>query len=183
MFCRIIKKQINHLLDEQAPLSAGVNRHLEHCPSCRLYYENLLRVEAKLRRETPERPDADMSALEQKILSRIRNGSGTVFVRPQTHRQLHTLTRIAAAVLISAALFGLFRSLKSPAPGPNVPAEINPLGRAIASDLYAVQNQLLADSLQQPFETEMDNLAKDMQTAVRFVSACLPQPPWGPELP
>ncbi|MEJ5259642.1 MAG: hypothetical protein WHS88_05570 [Anaerohalosphaeraceae bacterium] len=183
MFCRIIKKQINRFLDEQVPLSAGVRKHLEHCPSCRLYYENLLRVETKLRREMPEQPDVDMSALEQRILSRIRGEPETVLVRPQIHQRLRALTRIAAVVLISAALFGLFRSFKSPSARPNVPAEINPLGRAIASDFYAVQNRLLADSLQQPFETEMDNLARDMQTAVRFVAACLPQPPWGLELP
>ncbi len=183
MYCSFIKKQINHFVDRQSPLSSKVRKHLDCCPSCRFYYESLLRVEAKLRREMPDRPDADVSALEEKILSRIRNESGTVLVRPQIHRRLRALTRIAAAVLISAALFGLLRNRKNPVPGPSVPEGINPLQRALTTDLYTIQNQLLADSLQQPLETEMDNLAKDMQTAVRFVSACLPQPPWKPELP
>lgn len=182
MYCRIIKKQIDRSLDEGAPLSDRVSRHLERCPSCRLYYENLLRVEAKLRRDVPDRPDADAPALEEKILSKIRRESRPVLVQPHTHRLLRPLTA-AAAVLLLAALFGLLRNLNSPALGPNVPKEINPLQHALTSDLYTIQNQLLVNSLQQPFETEMDNLAKDMQTAIRFVSACLPQPPWGPELP
>lgn len=181
MYCSIIKKQINRSLDEKAPLSAGAVRHLERCPSCRLYYESLLQVEAKLRREMPDRPVADTSALEEKILSKIRRESQTVLVQPQTYRLLRPLTA-AAAVLLLAALFGLLRNLNRPAPM-NVPKELNPFQRALTSDLYTIQNQLLADSLQQPFETEIDNLAQDMQTAVRFVSACLPQPPWGPELP
>jgi len=181
MYCSIIKKQIDRSLDEGAPLSARVGRHLERCPSCRLYYENLFRVEAKLRQEMPDVPDADASVLEGKILSKIRSEARTAFVQPQSHWVLRPLTA-AAAVLLLAALFGLLRNLNRPA-AMNVPEELNPFQRALTSDLYTIQNQLLADSLQQPFETEMNNLAKDMQTAVRFVSACLPQPPWGPELP
>ncbi|HOK66303.1 MAG TPA: hypothetical protein PK054_08360 [Anaerohalosphaeraceae bacterium] len=182
MYCSIIKKQINRSLDEKTPLSAGAVRHLERCPSCRLYYESLLQVEAKLRREMPDQPVADTSALEGKILSKIRSESQTVLVQPQTHRLLRPLTA-AAAVLLLAALFGLLRHLNRPAPHPNIPEEINPFQRALTADLYTIQNQLLGDSLQQPFEIEIDNLAKDMQTAVRFVSACLPHPPSEAELP
>jgi len=49
--------------------------------------------------------------------------------------------------------------------------------------LYDFHEQLLKNTLPQPYETEIDNLNQDMKTAIRFVSACLPHPALAAELP
>lgn len=174
MYCRRIQHQIHRLIDKGSALPAAVQKHLDQCPSCRDFYEMLLQVDLKLRRDHPTLPVLDTAELQRRIVVDLRRDR-FLSVHPKTPWRILRFRPIAAAVLLIASVSLLFwiqnhRSLHSPVAG-NTPS----LNYIIPSDLYLFQNPLPLHSFQHPLETEMNRLAQDMQTAVQFVSNCLPQ--------
>jgi hypothetical protein len=181
MFCSFIQTQISRLLDEGGPLSKQVQKHLKRCSTCRLFYENLLQIESKLRQDNPNLPVENTAALQKRITAELRRRA-LFSAPPQSRRKIGFLPQ-AAAILLIAAVGGLFWRQYHFSRLSGLAEEINPLNRTIPSDFYPFRNSLLTNTLQHPLEVEMNKLTQDMHTAVRFVSSCLPEAPLDIEQP
>ncbi len=166
---------------ESSSLPYSIRKHLQECPSCCAYYEQLSLVETRLRQECPEFPSWDCQDFEGKVLMTLRQASAV-----QSASRFHFPVRglfsaAAAAVLLLGVGLFFWKSTRTPTP----PAEsltLNPFRWSLPSELYTLQNQLIEKSMM-AYEAELYRLSGDMKSAVQFVAACLPSVEIPPEIP
>jgi len=180
MYCRYIRWRLEQAAETGSSLPARAAEHLKQCRRCQIYYEDLCSVISHLRRHKPEMPIFCKTALQERILSDILKESHPAQKQQGLHRMLRTVCKAALAALVILGISWLLLNLSTPS---SLPLEENLSNAVITVDLYDFHEQLLKNTLPQPYETEIDNLNQDMKTAIRFVSACLPHTAITAELP
>lgn len=179
MYCRYIRWRLEQAAETGSSLPARAAEHLKQCRRCQIYYEDLCSVIAHLRRHKPEMPIFCKTALQERILSETLKESSFAPQKQRFQGSIRIGCRAALAALVILGISRLFLNPSTPAPLPD-----EALSNAVITvDFYDFHEQLLKNTLHQPYETEIDNLNQDMKTAIRFVSACLPHPALAAELP
>jgi len=180
MYCRYIRWRLEQAAETGSSLPARAAEHLKQCRRCQIYYEDLCSVISHLRRHKPEMPIFCKTALQERVLSDILKESSLAPQKQRFQGIIRNVCKAALAALVILGISWLFLNLSTPSP---LPPEENLSNAVITVDLYDFHEQLLKNTLPQPYETEIDNLNQDMKTAIRFVSACLPHPALAAELP
>jgi len=175
MFCKYIQWRLEDCLENRIPPEENLLGHLQKCPDCRQYYQQICRITLLLRSGNPDLLKFDEKALKKKILSRLS------IVRPNFSKPSGRFARpISAAVAVAAILLfgvGIWMLLHIQPPGSLslTPVDLVRFNQLISSERIPLQSRLIQQSIHQPFEKEFDNMAQDMQNALAFLSACLPQ--------
>lgn len=186
MFCRYYQWIIEKTLDDTRGVSSPrLQGHLNKCPRCRSYYQNLLRLSDQLpaamnghltNAQSRKIQTAVRQALSDEAMSRIAmNG-----LPKQSTGYFITAVRSAAAVLIVAALAGLFFYANRPAGDPSQTSE---LMNTLSANSRQIQNRaaLLIRLPEQSMQTEMQNLTLDARQAAAFLLDCVPGMPTAPQ--
>lgn len=102
-------KQIDALVDGEAPDEAAIKAHLTECAACAGYRDQILQWRAAVRAEAPALSDQQFPAFMDGIKAGIDQ-------RPHRHGGFWALSSLAAAALVIAiAVFSIFNG---PAPAP-----------------------------------------------------------------
>ncbi|MHC4461455.1 MAG: hypothetical protein ACYS6W_12165 [Planctomycetota bacterium] len=168
MFCSIFKLMISHAADGDNRLSETTEKHITHCASCREFYETCLSLGEGLTREAAisnEEVSERLSARVPKVMSRRRIDTYTV--------RLRLWPIMAAACVALIALIGiLFLALRRDGQDAGPTAQVEPIAelRAMVGEDFAAGWPGL---IEEPLANELNNLANDTESALRFLVACV----------
>ena len=174
MFCWLFRLMISHAADGDSRLSETTERHIRHCASCREFYEICLSLGKGLAREAAisnEEVSERLSAHILKGMSRRRIDTYSVALKM---RLMVAAACVALIVLIGALFLALSRDDK----GNGRPNQIEVA--AVIQELraaYELVGQDLPGALprviERPLAGELNNLADDTESALRFLVACV----------
>ena len=179
MFCRYYQWWIENQMDDQGAVqSTRLLHHLEKCPRCRTYRQQLLRMQEQLQASQPRELDA---AVLDRIQAAVRHGLSDESLRRVVMAGLPSQApnrlpiRSIAAVLVIAATAGLWLA----AHRPQTIDSISHL--SMDSGRIRMQTALLLQSPERSIHGEIQNLNADIQRAVDFLQSCTPNNPSEPE--
>ena len=162
MFCRFSKMMISHAADSGGPPGRITQRHMERCESCRGFHESCLFLGDGLRAEA-----LDLSSSCEQRIERIKKG-----LAGPSRRTRHIPIRLryfaaAACIAIAATAAVMFMSR----PPEQLPPEDPPgtISFFPETDLQSTWSGLL----EEPLTGEMKSLARDTESAIRFLVACV----------
>ena len=165
MFCWFFRMMISSAADSNKVLSERAQKHIQHCPACRRFRQMCLSLETGLKHEAAALDNKLPGPLRRRILTaatvRGANAPGiTISLRPA----------IAAACVAVAVLLGalLLRPPENEPPTVN-PPQFGGLHNLVDAELPTVW----AGYLQRPLTDEIENIADDTESAVRFLVACV----------
>jgi hypothetical protein len=174
MFCKYFQWRLDACLENQVSPSDSLLGHLQKCLACRQYYRQISRIDQHLRTQNPDLPDFDEKNLQKKILARLPKNPSRSSSSFLHFNGLPMAAGLAAAVLFGAGLW-LLMHIPRPNPMPPTRADLLRFNQLVSSERIPLRSSLIRQSMHQPLEKEFDNLSQDMQRAVAFFSACLPQ--------
>ena len=163
MFCWFFRLVISDAADRGRDLGRIARRHLGRCATCCRFQEDCRWIEAGLRTQatrvagrpgptSPQAPAVDAVAGPQcRCATPARIGLS-----------------IAASVAVTAATVLVLRGRTEETPQP-----------AARQETKLVPTGVLAELLERPLTTEVQNLASDTESGVRFLVACLDARPSG----
>ena len=162
MFCRFFKIMISHAADSDRPPGRIIQRHMERCESCRRFYESCRTLGDGLRAEA-----MDLSSSCEQRIERIKK----VLAGP-SRRTRYIPIRLryfaAAACMALAATAAVMFMSRPPKQRPPEEPEIL-ISDLLQTDLQATWSGLL----EEPLTGEMKSLARDTESAIRFLVACV----------
>jgi len=171
MFCWLYRFMISSALDAGGELSAATQRHIENCGDCRGFHQMCLWLSEGLTREAARRDgDDELSAdFGRRVLAAApatRHRRAERFALPIRWSR----PALAAACIAVAALIGVLFMTSSPNEPPvAAPARIDGLYKLMGDG----HPTAWAGLVEKPLADEIENLAQDTESAVRFLVACV----------
>lgn len=168
MFCPIFRLMISYAADGDNRLSETTEGHIRHCASCREFYETCLSLGEGLTREAAisnEEVSERLSARVPKVMSRRQIDTYTVRLRL---RPIVAAACVALIVLMVILLLAVRRDDEDAGP----PGQVEPIAKLralVGEDFTAGWPGLI----QEPLAGELENLADDTESALRFLVACV----------
>lgn len=175
MFCSIFRLMISHAVDGDSQLAGTTEKHIRHCASCREFYktclslaEGLTREAAISNQEVSERLSVSVllwSPYGLKRMPRRRTETYSVGLR---RRRTVAAACVALIVLMGILLLAVRRDDEDAGP----PGQVEPIAelRALAGEDFAAGWPGL---IKEPLAGELENLADDTESALRFLVACV----------
>jgi hypothetical protein len=179
MVCKWTQWRISNALDEGGPLSASANKHLMGCARCRDFYRRSLQIEKALAEPSCLEPSPTPEALANRIFEAAIHASPS---QAPSRFPSRWIALAAAALFLAAAsiLAPLLRN-QNQIPGPTIVSndpvsalqtlvrDLRPIGAA-PLPTSATQLQVY---LSQPYQKELNLMARDTDSAVKFVASCV----------
>lgn len=165
MLCWLFRLMISHAVDGNNRLAGKTQKHIGRCASCRDFYHSCLSLAQDLTRQAAI-PKRDVSErLSGRILSVV---SGQETKEYKVTVKLWPI--VTAACLALAILIGAYFLI--PEDGDKNITESDPVAalRQLAQEEFAPS---LSGFNKRPLEGELDNIAKETASAVRFLVACV----------
>ncbi|MBA7660495.1 hypothetical protein ES703_68497 [subsurface metagenome] len=168
MFCWFFRLMISHAADGDSRLSETTEKHIRHCASCREFYEICLSLGEGLAREAAisnEEVSERLSAHILKGMSRRRIGTYTIGLRMRP--------MVAAACVALIVLMGvLFLAVRRDGQDTGQPGQVEPVAalRALVGENFPA---VWPGLIEEPLAGELNNLADDTESALRFLVACV----------
>lgn len=174
MFCWFFRFLISHAVDGDNQPSPITEKHIRYCADCRQFYNTCLSLGERLTREATISNDRTSGRLNEHILMAIPGQ------RTEAHKvgmKLWTAAAVACVALI--VLIGALLLVTQRKGRDN--AQPNQTQMAVAiQELRAVYEQVGQDLtttwpavIEEPLASELDSLANDTESAVRFLVACV----------
>jgi len=179
MVCGWMKWRISNSLDEGGPLPASAKKHLLGCARCRDFYKRSLQIEQALTEPSLLESSSTPEALANRFFDAAIHSAPS-----QAHSRFpYRWIALAAAALFLAAASVTVPLLRNqnPIPGPTI-ASNDPVSalQTIVRDLRPVGAAPLPTSatqwqvyLAQPYQKELNLMAHDTDSAVKFVASCV----------
>lgn len=178
MFCSIFRLMISHAADGDNRLSEATEKHIRHCVSCREFYETCLSLGKGLAREAAISNEEVSERLSARVLK------GTSRRRTDTYSvRLRMRPMVAAACVALIVLTGVLLLLRQPEK--QQPNQYEQAAKVI-HDIVVSADNLAGGSLakeqfpggwsgliEEPLAGELNNLANDTESALRFLVACV----------
>ena len=154
---------ISHAADIDRPIGGITKKHIERCETCRRFYESCRLLGDGLRAEAE-----DLSSSCEQRIERIKEG-----LAGPSRRSRHIPIRLrhfaAAACIALAATAAVMFMSRPPEPKPPAEEPFMPISYLQGTDLQASWSGLL----EEPLAGEMKSLARDTESAIRFLVACV----------
>jgi predicted anti-sigma-YlaC factor YlaD len=174
MLCWFFRLLISHTVDEDKQPSGITRKHMSGCEDCRQFYNTSLSLGEHLRHEEEISNDRMSRWLSKRILRAI------LVRRTETHKVgMKLWTVAAAACLVLIVLIGALLLVLQKDGRDNVETEKTQMAVAI-QELRTVYNNVGRDLpttwpkvIEQPLTGELESLADDTESAVRFLVACV----------
>ncbi len=178
MFCSIFRLMISHAVDGDSRLSGATQKHIRHCASCREFYEICLSLGEGLTREATISNEEVSERLSARVLTAMH------LRRTETYKvRMRLRPMVAAACVALIVLTGVLLLLRQPEKQqPNQYEKAVKVIRdiVVSADNLAggnlVKEQLPAGwpgLIEEPLANELNNLADDTESALRFLAACV----------
>jgi len=160
MPCWFYRFMISHVADSDRELGGRTKRHIAGCAACRSFYEEWETIRRGLQ--------AEAAALKQ-APGHVTEEISRVLAEPPHRRVLIStgLKLAAAACLAVAALIGVPAAMRTNRSAPPTDAQV-PTITLTGADL-----KTWTRLVERPLASELENLASDTESGVRFVVACL----------
>jgi hypothetical protein len=179
MFCGWTKWKISNWLDEGNPLSASAHKHLLGCARCRDFYKRSLQIEQALAEPTLVQSASTPEPLADRFFDAAIHSAPSQAASRFPSRWI----ALAAAAVFLAAASVLVPRLRNenPNPGPTLVSndpvsalqtivrDLRPIGAAPLPTSAAQWQMYLA----QPYQKELNLMARDTDSAVKFVASCV----------
>ncbi len=174
MFCWLFRLMISHSADNDNPPSGTIRKHIAHCEDCRDFYNICQSLGESLTREALISNSPTPRRLKERILNAIPSQ------RTKTQKVVRKLWIAAAAACVALIIVTAASLIVMNQDGRN-DVQANPKQMTLAiQQLRSVYKQVGRDLpttwprvIQEPLASEFDNLAKDTESAVRFLVACV----------
>lgn len=168
MFCSIFRLMISHALDGDSRLSGTTEKHIRHCASCREFYETCLSLAEGLTREAAisnQEVSERLSVSALKGMPRRRTDTYSVGLRRRR-------TVAAACVALIVLMVILFLAVRRDDQDTSQPGQVEPVAalRALVGEDFAT---VWPGLIEEPLAVELNNLADDTESALRFLVACV----------
>ena len=163
MFCRFFKIMISHAADVDRPPGGITKKHIERCESCRRFYESCRFLSDDLRAEA-----VDLSSSCEQRIERIKKGLAGPSRRPR-HIPIRLRYFAAAACMVLAATAAVMYMSRPPEHPPPEDPPVASISDLVGTDLQSTWPGLL----EEPLAGEMKSLARDTESAIRFLVACV----------
>jgi len=171
--------RISNSLDEGRPLSASAKKHLLSCVRCRDFYKRALQIEQALAEPALLESSATPEALADRFFQAAIHSAPS---QSPSRFPSRWVALAAAAMFLAAAsvTVPLLRN-QNPTPGPTI-ASNDPVSalQTIVRDLRPIGAAPLPTSatqwqvyLSQPYQKELKLMARDTDSAVKFVASCV----------
>lgn len=176
MKCRWNQWRISNSLDDGKPLPPTVQKHLLACPQCRDFYKRSLQIEQAFAESTLSESASTHQALSNRFYEAAIHSSPSELPDKSHSRWIP----LAAAALFLAAASVMIPLLRNPSPADNPLFANNPVSafESIVRQARPVVVPLPAGSVQwrnyvsHSYQKELNLLARDTDTAVKFVASC-----------
>jgi hypothetical protein len=179
MFCGWMQWRISNSLDEGRPLSASATKHLLGCARCRDFYKRSLQIEQALAEPSLVQSASTPEALADRFFQAAIHSAPS---QAASRFPSRWIALAAAAVFLAAAsvLVPLLRN-QTQNPGPTLVSNDPVLAlQTIVRDLRPIGAAPLPTSatqwqvyLAQPYQKELNLMARDTDSAVKFVASCV----------
>jgi len=174
LWCPLYKWLISNALDNDAPLSTGVQRHVRRCAACRGFHELSLRLGESLTAQARE----DVCPAESVSVERIVSAVG---VAP-TRRGFGRMYLAAAAAIVIAALAAIhYHGTRPQPPRTDYAAalraieDVRSASRVIAGPIAEQPAPaVITYAAQRPLAAELAALTDQTRSALRFLADCAP---------
>jgi hypothetical protein len=175
--------RISNSLDEGKPLSAPAKKHLLGCARCRDFYMRALQIEQALAEPSLSQSISTPEALTDRFFQAAIHSAPS---QAPSRFPSRWIALAAAALFLAAAsvTVPLLRN-QNPIPGPTI-ASNDPVNdpvsalQTIVRDLRPIGAAPLPTSatqwqvyLAQPYQKELNLMARDTDSAVKFVASCV----------
>lgn len=178
MFCRKYQYAIENQLDDLGTVQDPVLlEHLKDCSRCRVFYEQLVRMETKLRSTvaldvTDKQVENIYAAVSQRIAETNPVQSASPMLPPVHHFRLHYGLTAAAAMLLLVLGSILYFHLSRP-------PQISDPAAAFVNNTAVFQNRLsmMARLPEQSMQNEIQKLTGNARSALNFLANCIPASP------
>jgi len=178
MFCSIFRLMISHAADGDGRLSGTTEKHIRHCASCREFYKTCLSLGEGLTREAAISNEEISERLSNRILTAMHHR------RTEAYKVgVKLWPTVAAACVGLIVLTGALLLLRQPEK--QQPNQYEQAAKVIR-DIVVSADNLAGGSLvkeqfpagwpgliQEPLANELNNLADDTESALRFLVACV----------
>ena len=179
MVCGWMQWRISNSLDEGRPLSASAQKHLLGCAKCREFYRRSLQIEQALAEPAFLESSSTPEALANRFFEAAIHSAPS---QAPSRFPSRWIALAAAALFLAAAsvTVPLLRN-QNPIPGPTI-ASNDPVSalQTIVRDLRPIGAAPLPTSatqlqvyLSQPYQKELNLMARDTDSAVKFVASCV----------
>ena len=169
---------ISHAVDGDSRLSEATQKHIRHCASCREFYEICLSLGEGLTREATISSEEVSERLSARILTAMH------LRRTETYKvRMRLRPMVAAACVALIVLTGVLLLLRQPEK--QQPNQYEQAVKVIR-DIVVSADNLAGGSLvkeqfpagwpgliEEPLANELNNLADDTESALRFLVACV----------
>jgi hypothetical protein len=178
MVCGWMQWRISNALDEGGPLPTSATKHLLSCARCRDFYRRALQIEQAL----AEPALLESSSTPEAMANRFFDAAIHSAPSQAPSRFPSRWIALAAAALFLAAASVTVPLLRNPNPNPGptivsndpvsalqtIVRDLRPIGAA-PLPTSATQWQMY---LAQPYQKELNLMARDTDSAVKFVASC-----------
>ena len=166
MFCWFFRLMISNAVDADNGLSGRTERHTRRCANCREFYEACLSLGKGLRRERAVVNDEFSRRLSERVLAAVPGRRANTYKLTFKWRPIVA----AACVAVIASMGILFLTRRENGPD----SDQYEKGREI---IYSLVGEDFLGAwpklVEGPLPSEIENLAGDTESAVRFLVACV----------
>ena len=160
MPCWLYRFMISHAADSDREPGKRTKRHIARCAACRSFYEGWETVRRALQAEAEALKQAPGHMTEQ--ISRV------LAEPPRRRAPISAGVKLAAAACLAlAALIGVRAMMRTQPPPPPADQPV-PTINLTGADL-----KTWTRLVERPLASELENLASDTESGVRFVASCL----------
>ncbi len=176
MKCRWNQWRISNSFDDGKPLPSSVQKHLLACPQCREFYKRSLQIERALSESALTETDLTPQPLAGRFFDAAMHASHSELPGKPRSRWIP----LASAALFLAAASVLVPLLRDLGPATNPAFANNPVSafESLVLEARPVVIPLPAGPVpwrsyvSQSYQKELNLLARDTDTAVKFVASC-----------
>jgi hypothetical protein len=164
MFCSIYKWFISQAKDSRKPLPASVNRHIQHCASCREFvnlHDSLMESTVK---DLPCLPEEKERVLAAKIISAIDRNVEPRKARVRMPAFIPVVISSLVLVVVAVGIYFLT------APRPSSTHLLESLSE-IDNTISSFEERL--DKISSPLDTEYSDLKQTMRSTSQFFASYL----------
>lgn len=166
MFCWLSKLQISNAADTDDRLSERTQRHIRRCPSCREFHQACLSLGEGLEREAAMPNDEFAERLSSRVRAAVPSSSTQTYKLPVDWMRAAAAASIGIALIVGAMFYAL-----SPAEPPV--SEPGPMIAGISDFMGRETPAAWANRAEKPLADELENIASDTESAVRFLVTCV----------
>ena len=187
MFCILYKWFISRSMDTDEPLPRRVVRHIDRCPTCKIFHSRCLSVADQLSQQAPLQVRQVSPELHARILRSLQSQSQSNTVGPLAELNVRRLwPRLApllasAVVLLALVALHYYNAAQSSRPDPSHTAAqtqyniADPIAWLLFPEGLGPESApLIEEALQWPIQREIRLLREDGRAVADFFLACVP---------